>query len=354
MNSWLTWLAILACLSQSATMSGLNLAVFSISRLRLETAAGIGDADAIRVLALRRDANYTLATILWANVAVNVLLALLADSVLVGVAAFLFSTVVITVVGEIMPQAYFSRNALRVASRLAPLLRLYRGLLWPVARPIGLLLDAWIGPWGVNWLPEKELREVLRYHATNAGTEVSGLEATGAINFLALDDLPVGVEGEELDPRSIIRLRFDRDVPVLPVFACDAEDPFLRTLEASGKKWVVIVDATETPRLVVDAHAFLRDALFGGDSFSPLAHTHRPQVVVDARVPLGLVMGRLAVRPEHKCDDVVDEDIILLWTDSEKRIITGSDILGRLLHGIARRDSDGASSSLDTNKATKP
>jgi hypothetical protein len=33
---------------------------------------------------------------------------------------------------------------------------------------------------------------------------------------------------------------------------------------------------------------------------------------------------------------VIDEDLILVWTRTEKRIITGADILGRLLRGIAR------------------
>ena len=36
-------------------------------------------------------------------------------------------------------------------------------------------------------------------------------------------------------------------------------------------------------------------------------------------------------------DDVIDDDLILIWTD-EKRVITGADILGRLLRGIALRD----------------
>jgi metal transporter CNNM len=71
-----TWIGIAACVGQAAIFSGLNLAVFSISRLRLEAAAGAGDPLAARVLALRRNANFTLATILWGNVAVNVLLAL--------------------------------------------------------------------------------------------------------------------------------------------------------------------------------------------------------------------------------------------------------------------------------------
>jgi CBS domain containing-hemolysin-like protein len=151
----------------------------------------------VRVLALRRNANFTLVTILWANVGVNVLLTLLADSLLAGVAAFFFSTVAITFAGEILPQAYFSRNALWVAARLSPRLRLYRVLLWPIA-------------WG------------------------------------------------------------------------------------------------------------------GGEIFGPLDR------------PLGRVLNRLTVQAEREGDDVLDEDLILVWTPEDKPIITGADILGRLLRGITR------------------
>jgi hypothetical protein len=30
----------------------------------------------------------------------------------------------------------------------------------------------------------------------------------------------------------------------------------------------------------------------------------------------------------------IDEDIVLLWTDETKKVITGADLLGRLLRGI--------------------
>ena len=35
--------------------------------------------------------------------------------------------------------------------------------------------------------------------------------------------------------------------------------------------------------------------------------------------------------------DVADDDLILMWS-SERRVMTGADILGRLLRGIAMRD----------------
>lgn len=335
MSDLLTWLGILVCISQSATFSGLNLAVFSIPRLQLEAAAAEGDQRAKRVLALRQDANFTLATILWGNVAINVLLTLLAESLLAGVAAFVFSTVVITFAGEILPQAYFSRHALRVAAALSPLLRFYQVLLWPVARPVAKLLDLWVGPEGIPWFREAELRQILRQHARSEAGEVGRVEATGAINFLALDDLPVSHEGEPLDPASIIALPEEHGRPVFPAIEPSTDDPFLQRLEASGKKWVVITSQAGEPRWVVNAYRFLREALFAPARFDPMHLCHRPLIVRDGQLPLGRVLGRLTVEPEHAGDDVIDKDLILLWTDRGKRILTGSDLLGRLLRGIA-------------------
>ena len=335
MTDTLTWLGIAVCLSQSAMFSGLNLAVFSLSRLRLEAAAESGDRHALRVLALRRNANFALTTILWGNVAINVLLTLLADSVLAGVTAFLFSTVVITLAGEIAPQAYFSRHALRVAALLSPVLRFYQVLLWPVAWPSARLLDAWVGPESMPWFREQELRQVLQQHAHGQGTEISAVEATGAINFLALDDVPVGQEGEPLDPQSVIRLPFRNGQPVFPEIKPVADDLFLRQLAASGKKWVVLTDETGEPRLVASAPNFIRAALFGGEVFHPHALCHHPLIVRDVSRPLGQVLGRLTVQPEKPGDDVIDKDLILIWTDAGHRIITGSDLLGRLLRKIA-------------------
>jgi metal transporter CNNM len=242
MNDALIWLGIAFCVSQSALFSGSNIAVFSLSRLRLEAAAAAGDKSASSALDLRRDANLTLVTILIGNVAINVALTMLADSVMVGVVAFLFSTVVITALGEIVPQAYFSRNALRAVAIFAPVLRFYRIVLWPLAKPTALLLDAWVGTETVPWFRERELHNILRYHAVNTGSEVGRVEAIGAINFLALDDLVVQDQGKPLDPNSIVQLPFDEDRPVFPAIDRAQDDPFIRKLAASRKKWIVLTD----------------------------------------------------------------------------------------------------------------
>jgi Cyclin M transmembrane N-terminal domain len=332
------WIGIAFCIIQSAIFSGLNLAIFSVSKLRLEVEAAGGNRDAVSLLGLRKDSNLTLSTVLWGNVTINVLLTLLSDSVLAGIGAFAFSTFVITLFGEIIPQAYFSRNAIRMAARLTPLLKAYQVVLFPVAKPTAIFLNWWLGPEGITFLRERDFRAFITRHVGAAGADVGELEAIGALNFLDLDDVAVLDEGEPVDPRSVITLPIENELPMLPKFERSPNDPFLRLLDASGKKWVIIVDAAGQPRLVLDAHHFLRDALFDEVFVDLETYWHRPIIVTDMRTPLGEVIGRMKVKPEHSEDDVIDNDLILVW-GTQKRIITGADLLGRLLRGISTREA---------------
>jgi metal transporter CNNM len=228
------WLGIVLCVAQSAAFSGLNLAVFSLSQLRLQLEADAGNADAMKVLDLRKDSNRVLSTIIWGNVSTNVLLTLLSDSVLAGVYAFLFSAVVITLAGEIFPQAYFSRNALRMTSRFLPFLRFYLFALYPLTKPTAMVLDAWLGKEGITYLAEKDIRSLLARSAVSGG-DIGRIEAAGAQNFLDLDDVPVCDEGEAVHPESIISLPLASGRCVLPKFERSPDDPFLRQVDASDK-----------------------------------------------------------------------------------------------------------------------
>ncbi len=335
-----TWVGIFFCLSQSAMFSGMNLAAFSISRLRLEVQVAAGNRLAQKTLALRRDANFLLTTILWGNVGINVLLTLLSDSVMTGVLAFCFSTILITLVGEIMPQAYFSRHALKMAALLAPLLKFYQLLLYPLAKPMALLLDRWLGPEGIYYFRERDLREVIKMHMAADEAEVDHVEGAGALNFLAIDDLTVIHEGERVDPQSVIQLEIDaQERPIFPEFEHSAADAFLRQIERSEKKWVILTDPGGGPRLVQDADGFLRQALFH-QKVNPYAFCHRPIVVHDLSTSLREVMRRLKVNPQRPGDDVIDQDIILIWGEAPI-VITGADLLGRLMRGIIRITAEG-------------
>ena len=314
--------------------SGMNLALFSIGRLRLEVEASLGNPDAKKILELRQDSNFLLTTVLWGNVGVNVLLTLLSNSVLAGVSAFLFSTIVITFVGEIMPQAYFSRHAMRMVSLLAPLLKIYQIILYPAAKPSAKILDLWLGAESIQYFRESSLREVIKKHIEADVSDVDRLEGIGALNFLAIDDLMVVEEGELVDPQSVIALPIQNDLPDFPHFNRAASDPFLQSIEVSGKKWVIITDIIGEPHFALDSDGFLRDVLFENEEITPSRYCHRPIVVKDTQVPLGSVLLRLKSQSRRSGRGVIDHDLILVWTKAEKRVITGADILDRLLKGI--------------------
>ncbi len=331
----LKWLGILLCLVQSAILSGLNLGLFSLSKLDLEVEVKRGNSRAKRVQRLRDDANFSLVTILWANVGVNTLLALLSGSLLSGIAAFLFSTVVITIFAEIIPQSYFTRHALRLASQLSPMLRVYQILLYPVARPTAWILDAWLGGEEIRYFRERDLRRVIELHMEAGDSDIARVEGQGALNFLDLDDVPLYDEGELLDPKSIVELEFIDARPVFPPIRPTKDDDFLRVINRSGKSWVVIADLAGEPRLVLRAGDFIREALFAPDRFNPYHHCHRPIIVRDARTRLGELLPRFQVRPGDADEDIVEDDVILLWSASP-RVLTSTDIMGRLLRGIVR------------------
>ncbi|MDG4866430.1 DUF21 domain-containing protein [Guyparkeria sp. 1SP6A2] len=334
MITFVSWAAILVCLSQSAMFSGLNLGIFSLSRLELEVEAKKGNPLASRVLHLREDSNFALVTILWGNVSVNVLLALVSGSILTGIVAFLFSTVIITVFAEIIPQAYFSRHALKVSGVLAPVLRFYQFVLYPVARPSAWLLDRWLGGEPMNYLREHDLRQMIQLHMEASGTEISRVEGQGALNFLDIDEVPLDDEGEPIDPGSVIQMTFEDGRPVFPRIEPTPADPFLRRIDSSRKRWVVIVDQGGSPQLVINSGDFLREALFEPDHFNPYRHCHRPIILREGTRQLGGLIRRFQVKPPELGDDILEEDVILLWID-HPRVLTASDILGRLLRGIA-------------------
>lgn len=330
----LTWIGIVFLILQSGIFSGLNLAMFGLSALRLEAMTDTGNKKAAALFEMRKDSNFLLTTILWGNVATNVLLALLADSVMAGMYGFFFSTIVITICGEIIPQAYFSRHALQVASLLTPVFKLYQILLFPVAKPSAWLLDRWLGKESIDYLPEEQIMAILHRHVHAPESDVGHVEGLGAVNFLALDDLHVEDEGEPIDPNSILKLPMkDRQI-IFPDYSPIPTDPFLQKIQSSEKRWVVLINQADKPVYTLDCASFLSAALFSSESVDPMEHCHRPLIVSKRNTKLSQILGKLESAPG---DDNIRQDVILLWSPNEKRIITGSDLLGYLMRGIVKQ-----------------
>jgi hypothetical protein len=335
MENYFIWIGIFACLTQSAMFSGLNLAFFSLTRLRLEIEAEASpESGARRVLRMRKDSNFLLTTILWGNVGINVLLTLLSDSVMAGLVSFTFSTGLITLFGEIVPQAYFSRNALKMASLLAPVLRFYQFVLYPVAKPTAILLDSWLGKEAVQFFAEENLKLFIQKHIEGSTSEIDHIEGTGAINFFSLDDIKVTHEGEEINPDSIISLHTNMGNIVFPAYDTNATDAFIMQINKSGKKWVVFTNEKDEPKLALDSDGFLRSELFCQECEGIEKYCHKPLIIRDEDANLGDIIKGLKHQIDIESDNPIEKDIVLLWGSNNKRIFTGADIFGRLLKGI--------------------
>lgn len=136
-------IAGLVCLS--AVFSGLNIAIMSLSVAELRRKAEAGDSRAQKILPLRENSHLSLASILFANVAVISASSLVLEKHLEGILAGLISTILIVVFGEVIPQAWFVRFALKFCAFFAPFLRLVIIVTYPISKPIQLLLDKLLG-----------------------------------------------------------------------------------------------------------------------------------------------------------------------------------------------------------------
>ena len=223
---------------------------------------------------------------------------------------------------------------MKTAALFVPILQIYRVLLYPLAKPCALILDAWLGREGILYFKEQDLKEVIRRHIEAAESDVDHVEGLGAINFLTIDDVPISEKGEPVDPDSILKLPVKGGKPVFPEFERLAIDPFLLQVQSSGHKWVVLTDLEGDVVCLLDADGFLRAAVFSADPCDPHTFCHRPIVVTQSDLPLGDFLTCLGRNPDANEEDAIDRDAILLW-GRDKRIITGADILGRLLRGIA-------------------
>jgi hypothetical protein len=214
----------------------------------------------------------------------------------------------------------------------------YQYALYPVTKSSAKFLDWWLGPESIQYFREYTIRELIKMHMEADGADIDRIEGLGALNFLAIDDLLVTQEGEPLDPKSIIALTFKKGVPHFPTHHTPQFGSFIKRIESSGKKWIILTDTDNKPRLALNSDSFLRSVFFHTQHVNPMTHCHRPILLSDGNIALGDVLTKLKVHPERSDDDVIDDDLIILWGNT-KKVITGADILGRLLRGIADRPS---------------
>lgn len=165
-------ITVLALVAFSAICSGLNVGLVSLDEGDLRRKANLGNAAARRVLPFRKNLHLTLAGILLSNVASITGTSLVLDNRFNGIVAEIASTLLIVIFGEILPQAFFARYALKFCALLAPLLRCMVIATYPVAKPLQLLLDALFGHEVPHLQSRRELGLLMAEHAVAEESEL--------------------------------------------------------------------------------------------------------------------------------------------------------------------------------------
>lgn len=182
----------------SGLFSGLTLGLMSLNPHEVKRKADLGDARAKKIYGVRKNGNRLLVTLLLGNVAAISVLSIVLDSVSSGVVAAIATTGLITIFGEIIPQAVFSRFALELGSATAPIVQVVMWLLWPVAAPLGWILDRVLGEELPTIYSRKELVGILQEHG---GTTIDPHEERIARGALTFSDKRIS---EVMTPRRLV------------------------------------------------------------------------------------------------------------------------------------------------------
>ncbi|WVW78683.1 hypothetical protein I302_100643 [Kwoniella bestiolae CBS 10118] len=131
--------------------SGLTLGLMGLDTVNLQVLAISGTPDerrqAPRVLKLIGKGKHTmLVVLLLGNTLINTSLPIFLDSIVGGgLIAVLGSTLLILIFGEILPQSICDRYGLAIGSTFTPLIKVLIILMYPIAKPMGMILDYILG-----------------------------------------------------------------------------------------------------------------------------------------------------------------------------------------------------------------
>jgi len=193
----------------SACFSGLNLGMMSLGPHDLKRKAEMGDKRAEKIYPIRKRGNLLLVTLLLGNVAVNAAIAIFMGSIASGVLAGLVSTLLITIFGEIVPQAIFSRFALSIGAKVVWLVKIFIVVLYPIAAPMAFIIDKVLGKELPTIYSKHELRKIIAEHSNSTASDIEEDEANIARGAFTFGDKTVK---EVMVPRSKVITLSDKDV----------------------------------------------------------------------------------------------------------------------------------------------
>ena len=266
----------LICLILAALFSGLTLGVMGLDVNELEIVKSGGTEeerrDAALIAPVRAKGNLLLCTLVLGNVAVTSLESIVLAGLTDGLTGFLLSTVLVVVFGEIVPQAYCARYAMSIGAKALPVLNTFITLLYPVAKPLSMVLDYVLGEEeGVSYNRAK-LQKLVAMHL--ASKELAASEAAIITNALRYRSKTVAEActpvGEVFSLRASDRLNqqlmtaiFETGFSRIPVLDASGE----RVVGVLHAKDLVLIHPSDAQPVISVVH------FFGREAFNTVANT---------------------------------------------------------------------------------
>mmetsp|Transcript_844 Transcript_844/g.1789 ORF Transcript_844/g.1789 Transcript_844/m.1789 type:complete len:302 (-) Transcript_844:1376-2281(-) len=189
--SWVLFVIAFLCVGVAAVVAGLTLGLMSLDMIGLEILSHSthpSDAEnARKIIPVRREGNLLLVTLLLTNTMATELLPLVLETLYPGgVFALVASVISVMLFSEIIPQAVCSRHALAVGAFFVPFVRILQFGLYPLAKPIAVGLDWFLGEELGTIYSREELKELIRIHSRNRHGVLTDDETTilrGTLDF---------------------------------------------------------------------------------------------------------------------------------------------------------------------------
>ncbi len=225
----MTYIISIILLILSALFSGLTLGLLSLDKTELERKIKLGDKNAAKIYEVRKNGSILLVTLLVGNVLVNAVLSVFLGSIMSGFWAVAISTFLIVLFGEILPQAFFARHALKYGPKFVPIVQVVMWFVYPIAYPISWVLERTVGKETETVWDREELAEIIKDHEESDLSELDSDEQKIILGALEYSDKKAGevmtyrddcflISSETVLTESVLKHIKDEGYTRVPVF----------------------------------------------------------------------------------------------------------------------------------------
>lgn len=211
-SSWPKWALIVFCLVTvvlAAMYCGLTIGLLGMDTITLEIIADAGplpDAKyARRILPVRKLGHQLLATLLLGNMLTLVLSSQLLAAIVnsTELVNFIVGTLIILIFGELIPMSYCNKgnNALAAGSKSLPALKVSLFVLYPIAKPLGMILDRVVSHDAGQLYDRNELKKLICMYCDKFAcrTDIDWDQGTMMLRALEMSEITVDAAMTPID-----------------------------------------------------------------------------------------------------------------------------------------------------------